>query len=298
MKILEHQQEAFDEIIARATAYYSGRWKGLDLDCRWNTLIVGGTGTGKSTLATLASQACSAVPLRIATPGYVPCSAHNRGANETITVIAEHVAKHPRTFLIYDELEKLCAGVGGGAGSAGSSDTWQSYIRGEILEISDRRWPIGMNLPEIYGRPDITIEELTTKLKETVYILGIGTFQSALDSASQRTIGFSGEQNPATDVIRNETVTGLLGRELGNRFHSELLRLPELRTEDYHRMAREAENKLPERMRELFRQEIAKRITEAVANKKSVRFLEEALTATIMKLPAPMPSNHLSLTDL
>jgi hypothetical protein len=259
--------------------------------------MVGGTGTGKSTVANLAAMACDAVPLRIATGGgYIPCGAHNRSARETIAVIAEHVAKNPRTFLVYDEVCKLNSGVGGGAGTA---DNWQTYIRGELLEITDGRWPTGLHLPDMDG-PDITIEELTTKLKTTVFILGIGTFQAALDTATRRSIGFPGVTDGAgmADAINNNTVVGYLGRELGNRFHSELVRLPELRAADYHRLARETESKLPERMRAPFRREVESRIAAAIENKKAVRFIEEALTAAIMQMPAPVPSNHLSLDDL
>lgn len=308
MEPLEHQREAVAEITARAKAFFSGRWRGLNLTCRWHTLLVGGTGVGKSTLANLVAQACSAVPIRVATQGYMPSGAHNRGVRETIMIIAEHVASNPRTLLILDELEKLSGGIGGGRGAGGVvgggnvADTWQTYIRGELQELTDGRWPAGLNLMNLDVPDIITLDKLTEKLRETVFILGIGTFQGVLDSTSWRTIGFSGSSaNPeGTQAISNDTVVEYLGRELGNRFHSSIVRLPELGAGDYHRIAAEAELKLPEDLREPFRREVVSRIPDAITNKKSVRFLEEALSAVLIHMPdtKEAPTVELSPDDL
>ena len=167
-------------------------------------------------------------------------------------------------------------------------EEWQTYIRGELQELTDGRWPAGLDLLNLNGL-NITMDELTEKLRETVFILGIGTFQRVLDSALRRTIGFTGTSGDAEGVhaISGDTVVEYLGRELGNRFHSGIVRLPELVADDYQRIAREAEQKLPEYLRDAFRREAAKRIPEAILNKKSVRFLEEALSAVLIHMPEP-----------
>ena len=146
IKPLAHQQAALEEIIARAKAYYAGNWMNLPILPRWHSLVCGPTGVGKTALATLAAEATGASLLRLSAPGYMPCGAHQRGTRESITVIAEHVARHERTMLVIDEIDKLLdSGVRATAGgsSSGGGDSWRGYIRGEIYDLVDGRWPSG-----------------------------------------------------------------------------------------------------------------------------------------------------------
>jgi ATP-dependent Clp protease ATP-binding subunit ClpA len=119
---LAHQKEALDEIIARAKAYYAGTWKKLPIRPRWHSLVCGPTGVGKTALAVLGAEMTGASLMRLSAPGYLPCGAHQRGTRESITVIAEHVARHARTMLVIDELDKL---VDAGA-TAGNR--WKGFV--------------------------------------------------------------------------------------------------------------------------------------------------------------------------
>lgn len=217
--------------------------------------------------------------LRVSAPNWMPSGANNRGTRETLSVIAEHVAMHEKTILCVDEIDKLIDHNG--------DTSWKTYIRGELFDLVDGRWPTGLTLPESDDeKPDITIEQLTTKLEGGVFILGIGTFQGWFDdSQSRRTIGFGPEINPRNDVISADIIAEKLPRELANRFNASLIRILELRIEDYHRIALETESKLPQRMQEAFRAEVERRIPGAIAAKKGVRFLEEALLEVLIKLP-------------
>ena len=69
--------------------------------------MVGGTGVGKTALATIAGEALNATLLRISTPAWIPVGAHNRGATETLVMIADHVTRNPRTLLVLDEIDKI-----------------------------------------------------------------------------------------------------------------------------------------------------------------------------------------------
>lgn len=286
MEALGHQKAALAEIVARARAYFSANTyalKCLPIQPRWATILCAPTGSGKTALALMAAQAESveASFLRVSIPGWMPCGAHQRGTRETIRVIAEHVGRNARTFLVLDEIDKLIATTG---------DSWQSYIRGEIYELLDGRWPTGLHEVEDANENEVPIGTLTDKLKDSVFILSIGTFQGWFDSANaRRTIGFGDTADITTEEISAEQVAELMPRELANRHNGTIVRLPELMAADYHRIAHEIISKLPEQMRKPFRVEVEQRIQGAIEAKKGVRFLEEALTAVLVSLPPEPP---------
>lgn len=284
MEALEHQRQALAEITARARAYYAGEWLELPVIPRWATLMVGPTGTGKTTVAAMATEAVGvgASMCRVSAPAYMPCGANNRGTKESISIIADHVARNDRTLLVVDELDKLLDRSG--------DNSWKTYIRGELFELLDGRWPAGLTIPDLDDdKPEITIGSLTEKLRRTVFICGIGTFQSWFDhAATRRTMGFGAETNPEKSELSAEIVAERMPRELANRFNSQLIRLAELTPDDYHRVAREVENQLPLRMREAYRAEVQRLLPGAIAAKKGVRFVEEVMLSVLISLP-PQP---------
>ncbi len=278
---LAHQQEALNEITARARAYFAGNWRGLPIRPRWHSLICGPTGVGKTALAVLAAESVGASLLRIAAPGWMPAGAHQRGTRESITVIAEHLARYDRTLLVIDEMDKLMDGgsaAGAGGSSSGGSDSWRSYIRGEIYDLTDGRWPSGLKPPDDEDCNEIPIDFLTNKLQESVFILGIGTFQAWYDhTSSHRPMGFGAEIDASLPHITADVVADHIPRELANRFNSDLIKLSGLQPEDYQRIAREAEEKLPGYLQRPFRAEVHKRLQGAIEAQKGVRFLEECV---------------------
>lgn len=283
MEPLIHQRNAVEEITKRAQAYYAGEWLELPVIPRWASLITGPTGTGKTAVAAMVAESVGASLCRLSAPNYMPCGSNNRGARETISVIAEHVILNNRTILLIDEIDKLLEKEGDGS--------WKTFIRGELFDLVDKKWPAGLTIPDLDDNKPYTIEALTEKLNHTVFILACGTFQSWFDSAgTRRTLGFGAEINPNTDELTAEIVAERMPRELSNRFNGELIRLPELTPEDYQRVADEVENQLPLRMRDAYRLEATRLLPDAIASKKGVRFLEEAMMAMLMSLPPkPLP---------
>ncbi len=291
MQALEHQADAITEIAARARAFFAGEWKGLSIKPRWHSLLVGQTGTGKTAVAEMAAKAVTAgtigaagtasTILRCSSPGWVPAGAHQRGTKETISVIAAAVAANARTFLIIDEIEKLVDRVG--------DNGWKTYIRGEIYDLLDGRWPTGLRRPDDDSDDD-SIDDakamaiLTEKLQSSVFILGIGTFQDWFERApSRRSMGFGA--NDQEETISADVVAGLMPRELANRFNSQLIMLRDLDARHYHMIAQQAENTLPERLRLAFRTEVDRRIHPAISAQKGVRFLEECLMEVLKNRP-------------
>lgn len=293
MQVFDHQAAALAEITARARAFFAGHWRDIPIRPRFHSLIVGPTGTGKTALASMAAESVGASLVRISVPGWMPAGASGRSVAETIATIAQAVERNERTLLALDELEKACAPA---STSFSSSDSpWQQHCRLEIYDLLDGRWPHGLKLPNTDDDDNgssaseaLSRELLAQKLRETVFILGLGTFQAFFDSApSRRTIGFQ-EDGHTTEEISLDVISEKLPRELTNRFCG-LIRLPELREEHYRLIARQAEKSLPERMRQAFRLEIDRRIQSAISAKKGVRFLEEAMLEVLKSLPPEPP---------
>ena len=295
MQVFDHQVAALEEITARARAFYAGTWRKIPIRARFHSLLVGPTGTGKTALANMAAKAVGvgAELVRVSVPGWAPAGSTGRSVAETIATIALSVDKNKRTLLVLDELDKACAPA---SNSFSYSDSpWQQHCRLEIYELLDGQWPQGLKIPETDDDDDVTTDEthrrelLTQKLQETVFILGIGTFQSFFDSApSRRTMGFCGGVDTSEGEISLDVIAEKLPRELTNRF-GDLIRLPELRAEHYRLIARQAEESMPEEMRKAFRHEIASRIESAISAKKGVRFIEEALLEVLKTLPPEPP---------
>lgn len=265
--------------------FHAGEWRNLTIQPRWNSILVAPTGTGKTAVATMAAEAIGGTKLlRVSAPAWIPASAKGSVA-ETIFTVAEAVARNVRTLLVIDEIDKI----------SHTDNSWQSYIRGEIMDLADGRWPTGLKSPDDDDENEIPREALTNKLRETVFILAIGTFQEFFDSAgSRRSMGFGAEINPETDELNAEIIADLMPRELANRFNSSIIRLPELQAEHYHRIAKQATDSLPERMRQAFSEAAAARIAGAIRAKKGIRFLEEAMMETLKNLP-PEPKYELIL---
>ena len=286
MHVFDHQVPALEEIIARAGAFYRGAWRHPSLQRikpRFASLVVGGTGVGKTALAMHAAkaEAVNAFPLRVSAPSWIPSGAHNRGVTETLVTIAEHVTRNYRTLLIVDEIDKICP--------HGGQDAWLTYVRGEIMDLVDGRWPEGLKIPSD-DDDDLDskqlAERLTTKLRNTVFILGIGTFQDFFDSpGSRRTMGFLTDCDESPSEISAVTVAERLPRELSNRFNSNIIRLPELRPADYQAIAQQTAESLPEYLRATFLAAAIRQIPGAIAAKKGVRFLEEAMLDTLKSIP-------------
>jgi len=196
-------------------------------------------------------------------------------------VVAEHVARNERTLLVLDEVDKIFSN---------NSDSWQTYLRSELYDLLDGRWPNGLREVKDENDNEIPIAKLTEKLKNNVFVLSIGTFQNWFDTAhSRQSIGFGDGSDPATEEITAEWIAGMMPRELANRHNSSIVRMPELTAEDYRHISQETADKLPQNLREPFWQEVEKRIGPALAAKKGFRYLEEAMMAALLTLPYEPP---------
>ena len=289
MKPFDYQSAALTEIVARARAFFAGQWRELHIQPRWHSILVAPSGVGKTTLAKMAAAAEGVhAELRIVSvPGWIPTGSTGRTVAETIATLAEAVARNKRTFLVLDELDKATSAPTAGSGTSTSS--WQQHCLLEVLQLLDGRWPTGLKSPEDANENEIPTDVLTEKLRTSVFILCIGTFQDYFDSpASRRTIGFGAPLDAEPDEISGDDLLEKLPRELLNRINLSLIRIPDLQAEHYYRIAQQAEDTLPERLRDAFRAEVNSRIGGAIHAKQGVRFLEGCIMEVVKNLPPEM----------
>lgn len=290
MKIFDHQAAAYQELLLRAKTYFEGSWRDLPIKTRWASLVLGPTGAGKSALGMMLSADTAASLLRVNISGWMPCGAHNRAVAETISTIIDHIHRHQKSILFFDEVDKIW-----------HETSWNSYIKGELFELLDGNLPMGIK--GIGGDGLETDEDgiltysqtasVVEKLRSSTYIVGAGTFQDFYEEQSSSSqIGFHPDHRhqypvsgPTADVIAKK-----LPRELLNRFNSSLLFLPPLEPHHYKLIAQQAEQSLPEWIQAAFREAASERIKQAIAARSGCRFIEEALSDALKHTKAPTPT--------
>jgi hypothetical protein len=279
--IFPHQKSAFEELLSRARTYFAGDWRELPIKPRFHSLICGPTGTGKTAIATQLASTIGANLLRVSANSWMPCGANNRGTAETMTEIAQHVISGEKSIIFIDELDKIW-----------HETSWISHIKGEIFDLLDGRWPMGLNFgdddPDIFVDDDdlIGIHPVlsigkrvlgTMKLRTRTFIVAAGTFQDFFEVRSIGQIGFGDRNSVLMEEIDAVEVAKRLPRELTNRFNSGLVLLPALHAEHYHILAEAAANVLPDWIREEFQHAVCRQIRKAIATQKGCRFVEECI---------------------
>lgn len=287
MKIFSHQVDAYSELVKRAETYFAGHWRNLPINTRWHSLIIGPTGSGKSALASKLAEESGAL-LRINVTGWIPSGAHNRAVAETISSIIEHIHAHPRSILFFDEIDKLM-----------EDTAWNSYIRGELFELLDGRFPVGSkgtagSSLDVDDDGTLTVLQriqLDEKLSSSTFIIAAGTFQEFYETQGVGKIGFHpGPYRPAESMGPTaEVIVKRLPRELLNRFNSSILLIPQLESSHYELIAQQAERSLPEWIRPAFRKAASIRMKQAIAAHSGCRYVEEALSDALKTTKAPSP---------
>lgn len=268
--LFSHQLPAFQALFARASLFFDGPWRNLPIRPRFNSLVVGPTGVGKTTLVQMLANMLGIQFLRVSASSWMPTGAHDRGTHQTTVEIAAALSSEERTILFIDELEKLYS----------SDSSWQSYIRNEILDILDGRFPLGMH------SDDYDDEVIRNRLSQTTFFIAAGTFQSFFDSYRSSIGGFSGEA-AAPESPDFSLLPDFLPREISNRFNPDLIILRSLTRADYQQMIVKAAAELPASLRPSFQLIAECSITEAIKTGLGCRMIEQALLSALLKTRSP-----------
>lgn len=272
--ILDHQKAVFDRLLAIGRACVSLSHENLPVRPRYHSLIVGSSGTGKTYLARAVADALGLAYYYISVSEWILLGCTGRGAQTTWKSIYHFLLssnKHPGAVIFLDEVDKL------------THDTsWLVHLRVEVFRLLDLQVPL--DLVEDTDEP-VNLqhyEDVQNMLRNRTFIIGAGAFQHLWEERATATMGFSHttiDQGPAPDA---NALARTLPRELVNRFRRELLILPSLTADDYHRMLDRAAAEMPEFLRGTFLTLGRERVKAAVEMKQGCRFLEELMLDTLL----------------
>ena len=285
--VYAHQEQAYRELLATARVLFSGQWHDLPVQPRFNVLVTGPSGFGKTALVRMVARDLSVPICEVSTGSWVLLGASGRGAIPTWPSLFDFLRHHAIGVIFVDEIDKIA-----GAGE------WSTYLRSELYTLLDRRVPVDLiraanlssDLPAASAsqRADQRIAQLN--LERGMLIIGAGAFQSYWEQLATRSIGFQAvgekpdaDMRPVLDSFRN-----LLARELTNRFRAQVVYLEPMRLAGYVRMLHETARRLPPEMLERFLETGYESAQAAVESRLGCRWTEELITQVLAELlPEP-----------
>lgn len=273
--IYDYQQATYDKLLRACWSHQRSLGVELEIKTRPHRLLIGPTGTGKTHLATAVAKTLNWDCLTINASAYVLTGARGEPTWHTIRDwITESQPRRPRV-LILDEIDKT-----------GGEESWCRMLRAELFSLLD-------------GRP-AEQTGMTTNLEERLerlMIIGCGAFQGSFDA--KPSMGFGSEPPlPLTqDQLHNH-----MQRELVNRFHQEILILPELSWRDYEVMMDSAISCLSGEDREHALRIGKTELPKAVLGKVGARFPEALISAVFDEItrnetPSPWVAPLSSMTQ-
>ncbi len=271
--IFDFQTDGYNELHDTFQDWLTPAWRSYSVQPRWHTLIVGSSGSGKSFLAEKLSADCKVPLLKLSTSSWILAGA----GEKKIPASWQHVAQtilgwNGVGILFLDEIDKV----------ASETCSWTTYLRTELYGLLDGTVPSGLLINDdhrderLLQRRDRTL--LQMKLKNDVFVVSAGAFQSIWDRVSGAEIGFRPTEFSAPSVDQ-QTLSQLLQRELVNRFGT-IIQLPFPTDNDYASMLESVAQSVPELSAKI-RLVGTEMIPEAVKNKIGARFAERVIAKAI-----------------
>jgi len=207
------QRTVWNALEETADLYFGGMLRKSRIQPRTSRLIAGPSGVGKTHLvrAFAREQGCGFLSLSYGS--WLPTGSKHE--ETTAELLMKFVAAHERCLIAIDELDKFHGGL---------KQEWSVSIQNDLFALVDRTW--------FQGSTEIK-ERIQRKLRENVFIVGLGTWQSlwAVTGGASRSIGFQQSSGSAMpDQIRAARV---IPTELLNRFHHEILLLEPMTAADF-----------------------------------------------------------------
>lgn len=217
--IYDYQRPIYQKLLRAFWSHQRSLGIKLEVKPRPHRLIIGPTGSGKTHLAVAVAKELNWDYMIVNASAWVLLGARGEPTWHSVRDwLAESHPRRPRV-LIMDEIDKT-----------GGTQDWCRMLVAELYGLID-----GRVIEKAESTP--AIEERLGRLM----VIGCGAFQGCFDKKPDMGFGSKAVEAPAQEELHKH-----LPRELVNRFHQEILALPELTPADYRSMANQAIASLPE----------------------------------------------------
>lgn len=269
-EIFPYQEAAYRQLRATAETFFRGWWKDLPLRPRFNRLVVGPTGTGKTHIARQLAEDLAVPYFEVCITNWIPMGAAERGARPTWLDIADFCHANQQGILCVDELDKC-----------GQSSPWMTYLRVEVFSLLDKRFPGNLDWRP---RGDDDFEDCDKKIRASVeqrlrdcfLVIAAGAFQN-LWRARRAPVGFHSRPAAPFDTITHRAMGEVVPAEILNRFVPPVIAIKPLSKDDYRAILGSLCRRLPKAKRSQLRALAARSIDDAVADQLGARWAEKLL---------------------
>lgn len=216
----DSQRRAFAQLIVIGETFFGADWPSLPLRPRFDSLIIGSSGSGKSYLVRAVAAHLTVPCLRVSHGEWIVMGARPH-LHPTVQKITKFILENERGIIHIDELDKARAGF---------QSEWTISVFAEIFSLLDRMVPAGQ-------RDDSLTEILRSRLKNRFWFIGSGTWQAVWEKSPP--IGFVDPKSQWDSVALSKAIrkAGLIPTELLNRFSDTFIFLKPATKADFQHAA-------------------------------------------------------------
>jgi hypothetical protein len=267
-QIFPHQAMAYRELRRTADAFFSKSWQNFPVRPRFNRLLVGASGTGKTHLARNLARDLNVPYLELCATNWIPLGANERGARPSWLDVADFCYAHPRGIICIDEIDKC-----------GDRTPWMTYVRVEVFLLLDHRFPGNMDWqprdPEFDEEDRPKARALSAgRLHDSVLVLGAGAFHD-LWGYCRTPAGFHANETSGPRHLSSQMMAEVIPVEILNRFAPPLIAMPPLVRTDYLHLLDALCGRFPEVDRAGLRALAVRTLDNAVSQQLGARWAEQ-----------------------
>jgi hypothetical protein len=297
IELFPYQEKAFAELISTACVLFNGRWRELAIKPRFNLLVVGGTGLGKTQLVRHVGKTLGIPIYEVSTATWMLTGVSGRGAAPTWPSLVRFLLDHRLGLIFLDEIDKI---VG--------EWEWTRYLRTEIFSLLDRTVPANLILrsedsehePLSEARENnipFSRELVELRLQHGMLIVAAGAFQHFWERTDARSIGFGSQHVEPLKSADVGALAEFLPRELVNRFRAKVILLGPLRLKDYLSILQHSVSRLPPDLQEGFLERGFDTALRAYETRLGVRWVEELITEILIESTNKQMADHISASS-